>query len=154
MSLSIAVAAPFRHARKERLKKNELVYFLAFERHWMTIEQANLLLSRAREEGLIEFEGDMVRPLFDVSGIEIPIGFKPSSTIFERSDPVQELIRRIADTRGISQGQTVSELNQIVGDRFDGNLTAEAAAVILARRSRVQFEDLLPALREHLMKKD
>jgi hypothetical protein len=153
MSLSIAVAAPFRHARKDRLKKNELVYFLAFERHWMTIEQANLLLSRAREEGLIEFEGDMVRPLFDVSGIEIPIGFKPSSTIFERSDPVQDLIRRIADARGISQGQTVSELNQIIGDQFDGNFTAEASAVILAKRSGVQFEDLLPALREHLMKK-
>lgn len=154
MSLSIAVAAPFRHARKERLKKNELVYFLAFERHWMTIEQANLLLSRAKEEGLIEFEGDMVRPLFDISGIEIPIGFKPSSTIFERSDPVQELVRRIADTRGISQGQAVSELNQIIGDQFDGNLTAEAAAVILARRSRAQFEDLLPSLREHLMKNE
>lgn len=154
MSLSIAVAAPFRHARKERLKKNELVYFLAFERHWMTIEQANLLLSRAKEEGLIEFEGDMVRPLFDISGVEIPIGFKPSSTIFERSDPVQELIRRIADTRGVSSGQAVSELNQIIGDTFDGHLTAEAAAVILAKRCRAEFEDLLPALREHLMKNE
>ncbi len=153
MSLSITVAAPFRHARKDQLKKNELVYFLVFDRRWMTIEQARLLLDRAEEEGLVAVEGDMVSPLFNIAAVEVPLGFKPSSAIFERADPVQELIRRISGERGMDHAHLVSEMNQLITGHFDGNLLPEAAAVVLARRYGVPCEDLLPGLREHMLKK-
>lgn len=154
MSLSITIAAPFRHARKERLKKNEIIYYLAFERHWMNIEQANLLISRADEEGLIEFEGDMIRPTFDTSTVEIPIGFKPSSAIFERSDPYQDLLSRIVAGTGQSTHVVVSEMNALIQEDFDGNIRPEAAIVILAKKYKINLEDILPALREQILKRE
>jgi hypothetical protein len=154
LSLTITLAAPFRHARKERLKKNEIIYFLAFDRHWMNIEQANLLLSRADEEGLIEYEGDMIRPTFDISSVEIPIGFKPSSAIFERSDPYQDLLGRIVAETEQPAHIVVSEMNALIQKDFDGNIRPEAAIVILAKKSNVDFEDMLPALRDQILKKD
>ncbi|HON82030.1 MAG TPA: DUF2240 family protein [Methanoregulaceae archaeon] len=153
MSLTTTIAAPFRHTRKERLKKNEIVYYLAFERGWMNIEQATLLLSRAEEEGLIAYDGDMIRPLFDVGGVEIPLGFKPSAAVFRTSDPQRELMDRIARQGEIPLTTVTSEMNALINQAFDGKIRPEAALVILARRRGVPFEDLLPALRESVLKK-
>ncbi len=154
MSLTITIAAPFRHARKDQLKKNEVVYFLSFKQHWMGIDQANMLIARAEEEGLIEMKGDMITPLFDVARVEIPLGYKPGSSVFERSDPVDDLLLRISQQAGVARGQLVAELNMLVQDRFGGNLRHEAAAVLMAKRYGIEFRDLLPALREHLVKNE
>lgn len=154
LSLTITLAAPFRHARKNQLKKNEIIYYLAFDRHWMNIEQANLLLSKAGEEGLIEAEGDMIRPTFDLSDVEIPIGFKPSSAIFERSDPYQDMLGRIVTETGQTPQTVVSEMNTLIQKEFDGNIRPEAAIIIIAKKYNVGFEDMLPALRDQILKKD
>jgi hypothetical protein len=153
MSLTTTIAAPFRHTRKERLKKNEIVYYLAFERGWMNIEQATLLLSRAEEEGLIAYEGDMIKPLFDAGGIEIPLGFKPSAAVFRKSDPQEDLMERISRQRNIPLTTIAAEMNTLIRQNFEGKIRPEAALVILARRYGVPFEDLLPALREAVLKK-
>ncbi len=151
MSLSITIAAPFRHSHRDQLKKNEIVYYLSFKQHWMNIEQANQVISRAVEEGLVRIEGDMISPLFDVSRIEIPLGFKPGASVFQRSNPLDDLVQRISERAGIPKGTVVSEINSIVQDRFQGNLSSEAAAVILAKRHKVEYQDLLPALRERIL---
>lgn len=153
MSLAITIAAPFRHARKASLKKSEMVYFLAFERGWMNIEQANQLLALARDEGLISVDGDMIRPLFDTATVEVPLGFRPPSSIFRRSDPLEELMQRIEKEKNIPATSVAAEMNAIISREFDGYLRPEAALVILARRHAVSFDDLLPALREAIMKK-
>jgi hypothetical protein len=153
VSLAITIAAPFRHARKASLKKSEMVYFLAFERGWMNIEQANVLLALARDEGLIAVDGDMIRPLFDTTTVEIPLGFRPPSSIFRRSDPLEELMQRIEKAKNIPATSVAAEMNAIISREFDGYLRPEAALVILARRHAVPFDDLLPAFREAILKK-
>jgi hypothetical protein len=153
VSLPVTIAAPFRHTRKEQLKKNEIVYYLAFERGWMNIEQANLLLARAKEEGLIAYEADMIRPLFDVQSIEIPLGFKPSASVFRKSDPQEELMQRIAGQRNMPLTRVVAEMNAIISKEFDGYIRPEGAIIILAKRHGVECSDLLPALRENVLKK-
>ena len=153
VSLTVTIAAPFRHTRKDRLKKNEMVYFLAFERGWMNIEQAHLLLSRAQEEGLIAFDGDMIRPLFDLATVDIPIGFKPSSAVFRSLDPQEELMQRIAGEKEMPLTMVAAAMNAIVTQEFDGRIRPEGAVVILAKRLGVIYEDLLPALRENVLKK-
>jgi hypothetical protein len=152
LSLPVTIAAPFRHTRKEQLKKNEIVYYLAFERGWMNIEQANLLLARAKEEGLIANEGDMIRPLFDVQSIEIPLGFKPSASVFRKSDPQEELMQRIAMEKSMPLTLVVADMNAIISKEFDGHIRPEGAVIILAKRLGVKCSDLLPALRENVLK--
>ncbi|HVP93548.1 MAG TPA: DUF2240 family protein [Methanoregulaceae archaeon] len=153
MSLIVTIAAPFRHTRKDRLKKNEVVYYLAFDRKWMSIEQANTILKRALDEGLIAYDGEMLAPNFDINTVEIPIGFKPSSAVFEVYDPVSSLIDRIVKQTGKKETEIVSEMNLMTAKDFDNLLMPEAAVVILAKRYNTRFSDLLSDLKEHLLKK-
>ena len=153
MSVQIAVAAPFKHMRKERLQRSEFVFYIAIDRKWMNKEQANQLLERAKSEGLVEMEGGAIRPLFDVAEVSIPLGFKPTSDILVTENPSEDLIGRIAAATGRPAQEIVAELHRVVADHFDGNLRVEAAAVILARKYGVAFEDKLPALERSVVKK-
>ncbi|MCK9591072.1 MAG: DUF2240 family protein [Methanoregula sp.] len=146
MTIQTTVAAPFKHTRKPGMRKNELVYYYAFDRKWMSTEQANMLLQRAEEAGLLCLENGIFTPRFDLSGITIPVGFKPTSSIFERNDPSQELIGRIAQAKGIEETEVVSEMNRIIKEGFDGHLLPAAALVLLAKKYHVPFKDLREAL--------
>ena len=130
------------------MRRNELVYYYALDRKWMSTEQANLFLKRAEEEGLISLADGQYSPTFDITGLTLPVGFKPTSVIFERHDPVQDLIGRIARARSIEETDVVAEMNRIIRENFDTHLLPPAALVLLAKKSGVQFDDLLDALRD------
>jgi hypothetical protein len=152
VTLKITIAAPFRHSRKAAMRKNELVYYFALDRKWMSTEQANLLLRNAEEEGLLVQENGVFSPKFDISGVNIPVGYKPSSAIFEKRDPVQELIGRIARESKKEETEVVAEMNRLIRQGFDGNLLPEAAVVIIAKRHNVPFADKLEALTSSVKK--
>jgi hypothetical protein len=129
------------------MRKNELVYYYALDRKWMSTEQANLLLKRAEEEGLLGLVNGLYSPRFDIAGLILPVGFKPSSGIFERHDAVEDLIGRIARARSIEETEVVAEMNRIIREQFDTHLLPPAALVLLANNHGVPFEDLLDALK-------
>ena len=134
------------------MRKNELVYYFAHDRKWMSKEQANMLLQRAEEEGFLCQENGTYSPRFALDELTIPIGFKPTSAIFERNEPTQELIRRIAKTRDMQETEVVAEMNRIIKDGYDGNLLPPAALVVLAKKYEVTWEDLRNALRQSVKK--
>jgi len=130
------------------MRKNELVYYYALDRKWMSTEQANLLLKRAEEDGLLGLVNGLYSPRFDIAGLTIPVGFKPTSGIFERHDPVQELIGRIARASSFEETVVVAEMNRIIKENYDMHLLPPAALVLLARKYGVPFDDLLDALKD------
>jgi hypothetical protein len=152
VNLKITVAAPFRHTRKAGMRKNELVYYYALDRKWMSTEQANMLLKRAEEEGLLEQKNGIFSPRFDITAVTIPLGYKPTSGIFEQHDPVQELISRIAKARSLEETDVAGEMNRLIRDNFDMHLLPPAALVMLAQEYNVPFDDLLDALRATIRK--
>jgi hypothetical protein len=147
VTLRLAVAAPFKHTRKTGMRKNELVYYYALDRKWMSTEQANLLLKRAEEEGILGIENGLYSPRFDIATLTLPVGFKPSSGIFERHDPVQDLIGRIARARSLEETDIVAEMNRIIRENYDTHLLPSAALVVLAKTHGIPFDDLLDALK-------
>jgi hypothetical protein len=151
VSLKVTVAAPFKNMRKEQLRKSEFIFFLAIDRKWMNKEQADLLLVRAEEAGLVARKGGFITPGFDVGQVTIPLGFKPSSDILEREDPLGELMERIASARDIPLPRVASEVNALIESQFDGNLRAEAAAVLIAERYSVPYEDKIGSLRKSVL---
>jgi hypothetical protein len=146
VTIKITIAAPFKHSRKTGMRKNELVYYYALDRKWMSTDQANMLLNRAEEDGLLAQQNGVLSPRFDVNEIIIPIGFKPTSSVFERNDPIQELIGRIAKARGMQETAVVSEMNRVIKEQFNGNLLPAAALVLLAKKYEVPFRDQRDAL--------
>jgi hypothetical protein len=152
VTLRITVAAPFKHTRKTGMRKNELVYYYALDRKWMSTDQANLILRRAEEEGLMSLENGVYTPRFDLAAITIPIGFKPTSAIFERNDPAQVLIGRIVKATTMQETDIVAEMNQTIRDGFDSHLLPPAALILLAKKYGVPFEDLSDALLQGVKK--
>lgn len=152
MTLEITVAAPFKHTRKTGMRKNELVYYYALDRKWMSTEQAAVLLKRGEEAGLLGLENGVYTIRIDPSAVTIPIGFKPSSSVFEANDPAQELLGRIVKTRNVPETEVVAEMNKVIREQFDNNLLPPAALVLLAKKYRVPYEDLRDALLSSLKK--
>ena len=146
MSLPVTVAAPFKHTRKEKLQKSEFIFYLTIDRKWMSRDQANQLLERAKTAGLVEIADGWVRPLLDLSAVTVPVGFRPDSQIFESEEASQILIGRIATARRISPVGVIAEVNRLILEVFDGNLRLPAAAVMVAQRYRVDYRDLLDRL--------
>ena len=149
MTLQLTIAAPFKHTRKTGMRKNELVYYYALDRKWMSTEQANLLLRRAEEDGLLEQENGVFSPCFDLAGIAIPIGFKPTSCDFRAERSGTEPDR--ADSRSgenVQEIDVVAEMNGIIKEGFDRHLLPPAALILIAKKYNVPFEDLREGLSE------
>jgi hypothetical protein len=153
VSLQVTVAAPFKHTRKEKLQKSEFIFYLTIDRKWMSRDQANQLLERAKSAGMVEVTDGWVRPLLDLSSITVPVGFKPDSRIFESDEASQVLVGRIAAARGVPPVEVVAEVNRVIREGFDGNLRLPAAAVIVAKRYKVAFGDLEESLTVEILKK-
>ncbi|WP_342679000.1 DUF2240 family protein [Methanofollis sp. UBA420] len=152
MSLQITVAAPFKQMHLGELEKNQFVFFLALDRKWLNVEQANTVLRLGESAGLLGLKGGKVVPLFDLSSVTIPLGFRPGPEVFEAPDPLRDLIARIASATGRDASEVTAGMNRVIEGEFDGNLRPEAAAVLLARRYGVAWQDLLPALRESVVR--
>jgi hypothetical protein len=73
--------------------------------------------------------------------------------VFRRSDPQEELMQRIARKKSVQLTVVVADMNAIISREFDGHIRPEGAVIILAKRHGVEFSDLLPALRENVLKK-
>jgi hypothetical protein len=134
------------------MRKNELVYYFALDRKWMSTEQANQLLRRAEEDGLVRQDNGTYSLTFDSAEVTIPIGFKPTSAIFERNDPTQELIGRIAKVRNVDETEIVAEMNRVIKDGFDTHLLPPAALILLAKKYNIPFEDLRDSFRQAIKK--
>ena len=146
MSLAVTVAAPFKHTRKDRLQKSEFIFYLTIDRKWMSRDQANQLLERAKAAGLVEIADGWVRPLLDLSSVTVPVGFRPDSRIFESEEASQILIGRIATAGNVPPATVVAEVNRLIREDFDGNLLLPAAVVMVAGKHRVDYRDLLDRL--------
>ena len=119
----------------------------------MSRDQANQLLEKAQAAGMVEITDGWVRPLLDLSAITVPVGFKPDSRIFESDEASQVLVGRIAAARGVPPAEVVAEVNRVIREGFDGNLRLPAAAVIVAKRYKVGFDDLRESLTVEVLKK-
>jgi len=153
VSLQITVAAPFKQMHKGELEKNQFVFFLALDRKWLNVEQANTVLRRGESTGLLCVKDGKVVPLFDLSSVTVPLGFRPGPEVVEAPDPLRDLVGRIASSTGKDVNEVTAEMNGVIDEEFDGKLQPAAAAVMLARRYGVAWQDLLPALRESVLQK-
>jgi len=154
MTLKAALAAPFYHSRAQKLEKSELIYYYVFERHWMDKKKVDILIKRGLEQHLLGTDDGMYYPLFDLSDVHIPIGYKPSSSIFDVSDPFEQLLDSICNQTGKEKEEIIALMNRYISEEFDGNLRPEAALVIIAKQYGFPVADLLDLLKEKLLKKE
>lgn len=146
MSLRVAVGAPFVQKGKAEIGEHEFVVALSLDRDWMSPDQAKRLLDVGVREGLLRREDGQVSTTFDTSDLEIPEEFTPDESLFrERSAFERVLDDLVAD--GHDRQQTVAAINDLQGGL---GVTADAAAVVYARRHGLPVEDAARVARNAL----
>ena len=110
--LTYTVSMPFKRKGKEQLKDMEFVMALSMDLKWFTPEQAKSVLAEAQRSGLLIREGELVRPSFDISKIEIPTGFKPETVYIEKKTVFEKVIERIITSTGIEKRKVISMINK------------------------------------------
>jgi hypothetical protein len=137
--LEITVVAPFRHGRKDRVSKMELVFYYVQDKRWMNLDQAKKLINLAAKRNLLVEEegGNIYHCAPSLVDVTIPLGFHPSDEIFtetsEERDPIGVLIDDIVTATGRSKENLAAEMREI-SEHFDNLLVPEVSAILLAKK--------------------
>lgn len=146
MSLRAVVAAPFRGRGEDRLVESEFVVGLSLDRGWYSPDQAARVADLAVGQGLLDRDGDALRPAFDVDAVDVPAGFAPDEDLLRTRSPFEQVIEALVDA-GHDKQQAVAGINRL---QADAGLTNGAAAVLYARRRDVDVPDAAASARAAL----
>ncbi|MGK2230726.1 MAG: hypothetical protein ACI9QA_000886 [Methanobacteriota archaeon] len=140
MSLRKVSAAPFLRRGTGEVTRAEFIYSLTGDLGWFEPGEAEDVLGAGVEEGLLNEDGEELRPSFDVGDVEID-GFEPSSDLVDDGGRgvFERAVDRLVDT-GYGRREAVAEINRIHAD-MDG-ARVEAAALVTARKEGVRVADL------------
>jgi hypothetical protein len=146
MSLRVAAAAPFKQEGKRRIPEQSFVVALSLDRDWMSPDQAKRVLDVATGEGLLERDdGDLVAT-FDPEDVEIPEEFTPDRSLFQERSAFERALDALVDA-GHDRQETVAAVNRL---QQDLGVTADAAAVVYARRNGVDVDGAAAKARDEL----
>ncbi len=85
MTLEQVVAHVFRKKGKVT-SISEFVFALSLDLKWFSSDQAESVLANAEQRELVRITGEVVKPLFDIHSVEIPIDFRPDQSIMDREE--------------------------------------------------------------------
>lgn len=85
--LARALAFAFRRKGVESMAPNELQLRLAVDLRGFAPEDAKRAVSRALDMGLLEREGESLRPAFDAAAVDIPLNFRPGAHVLDEEAP-------------------------------------------------------------------
>jgi hypothetical protein len=140
--LTYTVSMPFKRKGKESLKDMEFVMALSIDLKWFTPDQARSVLAEAQRSGLLKRDGELVRPSFDISKIEIPSGFKPETLAIEKKTVFERVIERIITSTGIEKRKVVSMINK-KQEELSKQVVIEVSAILVAIENAVLVDDLI-----------
>ena len=140
--LTYTVSMPFKRKGKDALKDTEFVLALSIDLKWFNPEQAKLVLSEAERSGLLKREGELVRPAFDLSRIEIPSGFKPEPVSISKKSIFDRIIDRIITGTGIEKRKVIAMINK-KQEELSKQVVIEVSAILVAIENGVMVDDLI-----------
>lgn len=140
--LTYTVSMPFKRKGKEQLKEIEFVLALSMDLKWFTPDQARSVLAEAQKSGLLKRDGELVRPSFDISKIEIPSGFKPEPVDIEKKTVFERVIERIITNTGLEKRKVVSLINK-KQEELSKQVVIEVSAILVAIENGVMVDDLI-----------
>jgi len=154
--LETCLAALFLNKGKDVLTAKEFTMYVSLDLRWMHVRDADSLMNMLLESGLMSKTGDYLRPLTNLSEVNVPVAYRPSEVLIKRlrayapkppaakkgggaPDLLARLIQQALDS-GMNKGAFVSECNKL-SKRADVDM--EVAALMILRERGV---DILPFL--------
>lgn len=129
--LLIVVASPFKKNATSSLSIKDFEFSLSFDLKWMSPAQASKVRDQGIMSGILKFEdGELVLGM-DISSIDIPADFQPSSDIFKEKGMLELIMDLIVSCSGMDKREIVSRINH-KQESLGGLLDADVVALIVA----------------------
>ncbi len=81
--MTVCAAAFFRTIGKDVTTSDEFVMVTSLELKWMSPSDSKLLLKMLLTKGVLARKGDFIRPNGDLSGLDLPLAYKPSQDLVD-----------------------------------------------------------------------
>jgi len=147
-----AIALLFKRKGRDELSEREFVLSASMDLRWFPPRDAQRLLQLGLETKLLESQSGTIRPAFDVSAVEVPRDYVPTSAILDLPTPASEdVFLRIVDAitaKTHTDRKSVIASVNAVQEKLD--VEVEVAALVAAHQMGVDVTPFLPAVKSRL----
>lgn len=141
--LEKSIAVLFRRKGKDSLTEQEFVSSASFDLRWFSPKDAQRLLDLSLSGGKLKRRDGHVVPTFDLTGIDVPLDFRPTKQVLEAQvrkdvDLFSEIVDRIVKARAVPKREVVSKVNkkqEMLG------IDVEPAALLVASDYGIQVDN-------------
>ncbi len=144
-------AQPFKRKGTDCLKESEFVMALSMDLNWFKPDAAKAFVQTAVDNGTIARDEGMLKALFNVGDVEIPMGFKPDASMFQEKDVFEQIVDRIMANTGLEKQKIVASINKKRGETA-GLFTIEVLGILVAKDHDVVVDDLIEKSYRNLLK--
>ena len=145
----------FRRSGKTELSFSDIYLTLSMELKWFSPESAKDFVNKAIEKKLLTKKESQIRPSFDISKIDVPLGFTPTGEIFEEKGDVEkkemstfdQIISKIADDKNIDRKIIFDEIKKIEKEK---KLTKEVSALLYVKEFDIDFDSVIPKIEKEM----
>lgn len=133
--MKLTLASIFKRAGRQALSENELYLALSIDLKWFIPSEAKSLVNLAIKNNLLISTPEGLKPGFDISGIDVPLGFRPGREVLEYApeDTFKEIVMAISKKIQKDAGSVAAEIDKEV-KAFNGLIDPRVAAAIVASR--------------------
>jgi Uncharacterized protein conserved in archaea len=153
MELRTVTAAFFRSKGKTVVTEKEFLMGVSMTLRWMPHGDAEKLLKAMIKGGAVIKDGEYIKPSFDVSEVDVPIGYRPSKDLIagndEAVDVFQTLLGLSADVM-IDRKEFMAQCRNI---QKKMNVEIEVAALIVLRDHGVPVSGYVEKVQEAVSKR-
>src|SRR5947208_3733149 len=144
-----AIALLFKRKGRDELSERECVLSASMDLRWFPPRDAQRLLQIGLETKLLESHDGTIRPGFDVSKVEVPRDYVPTTAILSTPTPAEEdlfvrIVDGIAAKTGMDRKAVIRRRNEV---QEKMNVEVEAAALIEERQSGGDVPACMAAVR-------
>lgn len=153
----IIIAFIFKRSGKTILKDTEIYLSLSLELGWFSTKEAQEFINYTLGENLLVKEGEMLSPTFDIDEINIPIGFFPTKSKYEKNGKessetlLENIINRIIEKTNIPKDEILKSIENIQNEK---KIILEVAILIFAKTHEVKIDDFLNQVEEIIFKEN
>ncbi len=148
---TVCAAAFFRSIGKDVTTADEFVMISSLELKWMSPSEAKLLLKALLDRGVLVKKGDFIRPASDLSGIDLPLAFRPSAELVEaihskpappKPEPSPDMFHVLMDVAKQNNIETKDFVPASTRIQKRLGIDVAAAALLVLRDKGVDISDL------------
>ena len=146
----IIIAFIFKRSGKVELDFSEMYLTLSMDLKWFTPDDAKDFVNNALKQKLLIKKAEALRPGFEINKIDVPLGFKPTSKIFDKKEKeplnasiLNEIVEKIAEKAKIKKEDIYEKIKKIEQEK---HINSDVAALLICKDFDIDLEKFVKNL--------